>query len=223
VVTTALFTLVRWGFGLYANHLFAGRFNVIYGTVGLALIFLIAIETMWVVILLGVEISYVYQNLYGVLRASEQQIADEPKFDVYFALRALIEIGRRFDRREDAPSSYRLAEHFGATDSQMLRILRRLEDAKLVKEIGGDWNGFVPGCDPDRISVEEVVSQMEGGFRALPEAGPEDPERDAVAAIFVRLDDATRATLNRMSVGQLVRELYTPRATRIDDRRPASS
>ena len=218
LVTTFLFTLVRWGFGVYANHLFTGRFNVIYGTVGLAIIFLIAIEVMWVVILLGVEISYVYQNLYGLLRASEQQIADEPKYDSYFAMRALIEISRRFDRREDAPSSYRLAEHFGATDSQMLRILRKLEDAKLVKEIGGDWTGFVPGCDPDRISVEEVVMHVEGGHRALPEAGPEDPERDAVARVFKTLDECTRGALNRLSVGQIVRQLYAPRAARIEDR-----
>src|SRR4029079_2148293 len=78
IITTALFTLVRFGFGIYARHLFSGKFNLIYGTVGLALIFLIAIEVMWVVILLGVEISYVYQNLYGVLRATEQRIEDEP-------------------------------------------------------------------------------------------------------------------------------------------------
>jgi membrane protein len=221
LVTTLLFTLVRWGFGVYAKHLFAGRFNVIYGTVGLAIIFLISLEVMWVVILLGVEISYVYQNLYGLLRASEQQIADEPKYDSYFALRALIEIARRFDRREDAPSSYRLAEHFGATDSQMLRILRKLEDAKLVKEIGGDWTGFVPGCDPDRISVEEVVAHIEGGSRALPEAGPTDAERDAVAAVFKILEECARGALNRLSVGQMVRQLYSPRAARVEDSRRA--
>ena len=221
LVTTFLFTLVRWGFGVYANHLFTGSFNLIYGTVGLAIIFLISLEIMWLVILLGVEISYVYQNLYGLLRASEQQIADEPKYDSYFALRALIEIARRFDRREDAPSSYRLAEHFGATDSQMLRILRKLEDAKLVKEIGGDWTGFVPGCDPDRISVEEVVMHIEGGSRALPEAGPADAERDAVASVFKTLEECARGALNRLSVGQMVRQLYSPRAARVEDSRRA--
>src|ERR1051325_5548407 len=145
LITTLLFTLVRWGFGIYADHLFRGRFNVIYGSVGLAIIFLIAIEIMWVVILLGVEISYVWQNLYGVLRASEQQIEDDPRFDTYFALRGMIEISRRFERREEAPSSYRLAEQFGTTDQQMLRVLHRLEDAKLVKGVGGEWMGYLPG------------------------------------------------------------------------------
>ncbi len=219
LVTTSLFSLVRWSFGVYADRLIHGRFNLIYGTIGLAIIFLIAIEVMWVIILLGVEISYVYQNVYGLLRATEQRIQDEPRFDLYFALRALVEIARRFDRREDAPSSYRLAEQFGTTDEQMLRILGRLEDVQLVKEIGGEWTGFVPGCDPDRITIEEVVQQIAGTTHAVPDIGPEDRERNVIAEIFTRLSEATKNALNRMTIGQLVRDFYAPRApSRIEDR-----
>ena len=43
-----------------------------------------------------------------------------------------------------------------------------------MKEIGGEWTGFVPGCDPDRISVEEVVVHMEGGHRIMPDVAPGD-------------------------------------------------
>jgi len=216
VVTTALFTLVRFGFGVYARHLFSGSFNIIYGTVGLALIFLIAIEVMWVVILLGVEISYVYQNLYGLLRATEQRIEDEPRYDLYFALRALVEIARRFEKREDAPSSYRLAEQFGATDAQMLRVLERLEDARLVNEVGGDWIGFVPACDPDRITAEEVVRSLEGGIRAIPPP-TEEREYGAVSDLFDRLSVCVTEGLNRMTIGQMVRDLYSPRRVRTED------
>ena len=216
-VTTALFTLVRWGFGVYAGHLMGGKFNIIYGTVGLAILFLIAIEVMWVVILLGVEISYVWQNLYGVLRASAQQVEDEPQFDLYFAIRGLVEIARRFDRREEPPSTYRLAEQFGTKDSQMLRVLRKLEDAKLVAPVGGEWIGYVPACDPDRISVEEVVVHMEGVLRRLPDIGPDDRERATIGELFGRLNSCTAGALDRMSIGRLVRELYTPREVRQDD------
>jgi membrane protein len=221
IVTTALFSLVRIAFGIYADFLFHGKFNVIYGSVGLAIIFLISIQIMWVVILLGVEISYVYQNVYGMLRASEQQIEDEPMHDLYFALRALIEIARRFDKREEAPSSYRLAEQFGTTDPQMLRVLRHLQDAQLVKEIGGEWAGFVPGCDPDRISVEEVIQQIEGSRRQVPDiAKPDDGEREAIRMMFAKLTDSTRVALDQMTIGRLVRELYAPRSPfLIDDRR----
>jgi membrane protein len=217
LVTTLLFTLVRFGFGVYSDHLFKGRFNLIYGAVGLAVIFLIAIEIMWVVILLGVEISYVYQNLYGLLRATEQQIADDPRYDVYYAIRGMIEIARRFDRREDIPSSYRLAEQFGTTDSQMLRVLRKLEDAKLVKEVPGDYPGFLPACDPDRVSIEEIVMQVEGARRELPDLEPESDERSAIAEMMNRMQVCTANALERITVGQLVRNLYSPRVTRRED------
>lgn len=216
-VTTALFTLVRFGFGIYADHLFKGRFNLIYGTVGLAVIFLIAIEIMWVVILLGVEISYVFQNLYGVLRASANQIEDDPRFDVFFALRALVEITRRFERREDMPSSYRLAEQFGTTDSQMARIFRRLEDAGFVKQVGVEYPGFLLACDPDRITVVEVVALIEGDRRAIPDLAPDDDARRSIAGVIDRINSSTAGALDHMTIGQLSRELYSPRATRIED------
>ena len=217
LVTTALFTLVRWGFGIYATHLMSGRLNLIYGTVGLAVIFLLAIETMWVVILLGVEVSYVWQNLYGVLRASEQHVRDEPKYDLYFALRGLIEIARRFDRREEPPSPYRLAEQFGATDAQMVRVLTKLEGAKLIAPTGTEWVGYVPACDPDRISIEEVVAQMEGVMRLLPDSGVEDRERTAVGELFQRINACTSQAFDRMSIGRVVRDLYSPREVRNED------
>jgi membrane protein len=195
----------------------SGNFNFIYGAVGLALIFLISIEVMWVVILLGVQISYVWQNLYGVLRATEQHVQDQPEFDLYFAMRSLIEVSRRFDRREDPPSAYRLAEQFGTTDAQMTRIMRKLEDGKLVAQTGGEWVGFVPACDPDRIAVEEVVTRMEGTMRLVPDIGPDDRERETVGALFARLNTCTAAALDRMSIGRLVRELYSPREVREED------
>ncbi len=218
LVTTALFTLVRWGFGIYADHLFKGQMNLIYGTVGLAVIFLIAIEVMWIVILIGVEISYVFQNLYGVLRATENQIEDDPRYDVFFALRALIEISRRFDRREDMPSSQRLAEQFGTTDSQMARILSKLEEMNFVKQVGDENAGYLPACDPDRITVEEVVMEVEGARRAIPNLAPDDEARRAITAVIDRINGSTAGALDRMTIGQLTNQLYAPRApSRIED------
>ena len=208
LISTLLFSLVRFGFGIYAEHLFKGSFNVIYGTLGLVIIFLVSLELMWIVILLGVEISYVFQNLQGVLRASEKHLIDEPRFNLYFGLRALIEIARRFDRREDAPSSYRLAEEFGSTDRQMNIVLRKLESKHLVKEITGEWSGFVPGCDPNKITVEEIVQLMEGGTREIPTQEGSDPAKVAIQDVFATLKSCTHESMQKLSIGQLVRRLY---------------
>jgi DNA-binding IscR family transcriptional regulator len=138
-------------------------------------------------------------------------VQDEPRFDAYFALRALIEIARRFDRREEAPSSYRLAEQFGTTDSQMFRILKKLEDVQLVKETGGDWAGYVPGCDPNRITIEEVVFQIEGVRRDVPEIHLDDYERPVILSIFERLGSCMNNALEHLTIGALVKQLYGER------------
>src|SRR5258708_3274299 len=51
VVTAALFSMVRFGFGLYANYLFHGRFNLIYGTLELAVYFMFPFHGIWCAIL----------------------------------------------------------------------------------------------------------------------------------------------------------------------------
>src|SRR5688500_20079745 len=100
----------------------------------------------------------------------------------------------------------------------MLRVMRKLEDAKLVSPIGGEWIGYVPACDPDRISVDEVITQMEGVLRLIPNTGlvdsAQDRERTVIGEIFMNLNSCTAASLDHMSVGRLVRELYSPREVR---------
>ena len=211
VMTTVLFELVRFGFGVYADELFAGRLNVIYGALGLIILFLLTIEVLWVVILLGVVVSYVHQNIQGIVRASELALEEKPEYDLFFALRAMIEIARRFDQREEPPSSYRLAEMFKATDQQMADILARLEKAHLAKEIGGEWRGWLPACDPDRIRIEEVVDAVEGGGRLIPRYNEEDRPQRAINEIFHRLETCRSDGLRDQSIGRTVRELYGPR------------
>jgi DNA-binding IscR family transcriptional regulator len=102
----------------------------------------------------------------------------------------------------------------------MLRVLRKLEDSKLVKEVGGDWTGFVPGCDPDRITIEEVVMEVEGSRRAIPDLEPQTNERERalIGEMIAKLNLCSSNALDRMTIGQVVRQLYAPRApSRIED------
>ena len=61
--------------------------------------------------------------------------------------------------------------------------------------------------------------QMEGAPRSVPDLGSEDRERAAIAELFNRLAEATKNALKGLTIGQMVREFYAPRApTRIEDR-----
>lgn len=208
-VTTALFELVRTGLGLYSKWLFQGTMNVIYGTLGLFVIFIVALELMWLVILLGIEVSFVHQNLRGILRASTRSLTDDPRFDVYFGLLALGKIVRRYRCREAAPRADQLAEELGATDDQMLAILRRLEEAHIVRELSGSFNGWFPAADPDGIRLEEVVRELEdGGHRKVPSFSGDEAGEVAVQQLLGSIDLSTASALGDRRLGDLVREIY---------------
>jgi len=208
-VTTALFELVRAGLGLYSKFLFQGTMNVVYGTLGFFVLFLIALELMWVVILLGVEISYVHQNFHGILRASTRSLVDDPRYDVYFGLLALSRVVRRYKCRQQAPRADQLADELGATDTQMNAILRRLEDANIVRELSGAFSGWMPAGDPDGIRLEEVVRELEdGGHRKVPAFVGESEGETPVRQLLESLDSSSTAALGDRRLGDLVREIY---------------
>ncbi len=208
-VTTALFELVRAGVRVYSEMLFEGEMNVVYGTLGLLVVFLVALEAMWLVILLGVEISYVHQNFQGILRASKGHLRDDPRYDIYYGLQSLVEIVRRYHSREEPPTVETLAEQLGATDDQIQAILRRLEDANILCEVGGSGRGWFPAGGADGIDLEEVVRELEdGGRRRVPVGSEEDACDDAIKRLLDSLDDSSSASLGSRKLGDLVREVH---------------
>lgn len=208
-VTTALFELVRAGLGLYSKWLFEGTMNVIYGTLGLFVIFLMSLEIMWIVILLGVEISFVHQNFGAILRESTRRLTDDPRFDVHFGLLALGRIVKRYQCRQPAPRTEELADELDATDGQMRAILRRLEEANIVLELQGPACGWMPAADPDGIRLEEVVRELErGGRRKVPTRTGDTVAADAVRTLLGSLDESTASALGERTLGELVREMH---------------
>jgi membrane protein len=207
-VTTVLFQLVRAALGIYSTWLFQGTMNVVYGTLGLLVIFLVALEAMWLVILLGVEISYVDQNFHGILRASTRQLRDEPGYDVYFGLLALVEIVTRYQARDAAPRAEEIADDLGATDGQIRSILRRLESANIVRELTGEFSGWLPAGDPAEIRLREVMGELEGGGRRrIPPRAVETPGSHGVRELLETLDTASSEALGDRRLCDLVSQV----------------
>ncbi|HEX3109167.1 MAG TPA: hypothetical protein VHU41_08730, partial [Thermoanaerobaculia bacterium] len=86
-----------------------------------------------------------------------------------------------------------------------------------VKVVGGEYPGYLPACDPDRITVEEVVLQVEGARRDTPELEADSEERRLIIDLMARLNVCLTSALNHTSIGQIVRQLYSPRVARRDD------
>lgn len=209
-VTTVALEFVRFVFAIYAEWLYRGSFDLVYGTIGLVVMFLISLELMWLVILLGVEVSYVHQNLAEIAQGAEIGPAGAPSFDLYFGMLALVEICLAHKRREPAPRTAELAMRLSAPREQIVELLERLERNRFVARSGGDDESWIPACDPDAVALRELVEALEeGGRRRVPRAVPrrECPGDHAVAALLASLDDGLVAASGDRTLGQLVDEV----------------
>jgi len=209
-VTTVALELVRFLLALYVAWLYRGTFDLIYGTIGLIVVFLIALELMWLVILLGVEVSYVHQNLDEIVRSEEYGAADTPPFDLYFGLLALVEICLAHRRREPAPRVETLSRRVAAPREQIVELLDRLERGGFVTRAGAEGEGWLPACDPGSVKLRELVEVLEeGGRRRVPLSLPRDAGAGdrAVAAHLAALDAGLAAASGERTLSQLVDEV----------------
>ncbi|MFA6955265.1 MAG: YhjD/YihY/BrkB family envelope integrity protein [Thermoanaerobaculia bacterium] len=206
-VTTVALELVRSLLAMYVAWLYRGSFDLIYGTIGLIVVFLFALEAMWLVILLGVEVSYVHQNLEEIVRAEAYGSAETPPFDLYFGLLALVEICLAHRRREPAPRVETLSSRVAAPREQVSALLERLERSGFVARAGADDEGWLPACDPGSVKLRELVEVLEeGGRRRVPLSLPRAAGAGdrAVAAHLAALDEGLAAASGDRTLGQLV-------------------
>jgi membrane protein len=146
LVTWALEGL-RFLFGLYVRAL--SRVNLITGSLTLVLLTLLSVYFVWVLILLGVELTSVLQTHVSPRRTAPRERAGPAEN----AVRMLVRLA--------AGGSHRVENLFDSQDAQapeMERILGQLAAAGLVT--GSAREGFGLARAPERIRVAQVVDAV---------------------------------------------------------------
>jgi membrane protein len=145
------------------------RYDAVYGSFGTLPAFLFWLQLGWVIVLLGSKMTYVLQHA-SALRDERVQRPVGPAGREFLALGCMIKVGLAF-RRGGVPP--RLQELLPGTRSALQaeqEVLGRLVDAGLLRAVRigtsdgeGDANaeGYVPGRDPSRVSVEAIVAVVQ--------------------------------------------------------------
>jgi len=134
---SALFGALTAGiFWEACKHLFAGfmgqsvRYSAIYGSLALVPIFLLWVFITWVIVLLGLELSYTHQ--YRVALAGNRLLNENNHADrLSLALRIYLFIAWQFHRGESPPTTDELAERFSVP------LVLVEQEVLLVRELGG--------------------------------------------------------------------------------------
>jgi len=174
--------LLRNLFRLYVGTL--SRVNLITGSLTLLLLTLVSIYLVWVLVLLGVELTHVLQT--GVARRRVE--GSRPAGRAENAIRMLLTLAR------EGPHTFReLSDRLQGRTSEAKEMLEAMIERKLVD--GDEAQGYWLAERPDQITVAEVLNAVTPNLFSL-STEVEDRVALVLEPLFHRLEAERRALLD---------------------------
>jgi membrane protein len=153
----ALVLLIRFQIGI-ANY------NAIYAGFAALPVFLVWVQTSWVIVLLGAEIAFAHESEPDFRGIATHQFHHHA-FREQVALRSLTRVCDAFLSGETMPSTSSIAAALGVSPREVREVLDDLRQGGLVAIVEGavaDSNAYVPARDPGKITVVDVIAAMRG-------------------------------------------------------------
>lgn len=138
-------------------------YGAIYGSFAALPLFLIWINTSWLIALGGAEIAYHAENdhvHYALSRAPSQKLADARVLGLVIMQSCI----KAFTEGTEPPSFYSLAEQTGAPVTVVRDIVHQLNNDRLLMEV--NWQGssgeyYLPGRDIKNITLKSVCDALD--------------------------------------------------------------
>jgi membrane protein len=165
----------------------AARANALFGGMAALPLLLVWIYTSMAIVLLGVEVSFAFQNL-AHYRRSVRGAAPGPAEQEAVGMRVAVEIARAFRDRQVATEDW-LSDSLDVPMRSLRDLLQQLEAAGIVAARAGDER-IIPyqlGRPAEDITIGDVLVALRGPRR--PEDGHEEaPAAQAVGTVLADIE-----------------------------------
>ena len=202
IIAGTSFQLLEW---VYINfQVGVSRYNAIYGSFAALPLFMIWVNTSWLITLVGAEVAYANQYVTeikneidgGKLSSSQRHI---------IALLLLRNISVRFENGEDAPRSKDLSTSLSLPFGVTARVLELMIDARLIYEVEAndkEDSGFLPHRSIDKVYVSDVLTALDGlGYTEI------SMMKDAFYNLYFDRYDSLQQVMKNSSENTLVKDL----------------
>lgn len=203
IIAGSLWCIASWA---YLNlQIGVSKNSLIYSSFFLFPLLMTWIYVSWIIVLLGAELTFAYQN--ETTFAMERHAAGASHaYREAVGLRAMVEICRRFDAGMPGLSAAEAGKSWNVPTRLLNETLDTLEEAGLVRRCATEPVTFVPARSLDRITVGDVVW-------SLREAGREPSALREDEALRKLMDEigGREAPLMKAGLEQVVRRFHPPR------------
>lgn len=177
-------------------------YSTIYGSLGLVPVFMIGLYLSWLIVLLGAQVAYAFQN--RAIYAEERQVENiNQRGREFIALRLMTVVGQRFIKGEPPCSVVEVAEELGVPTRLVQQIMQTLASARLVLETAGPETAYTPARPIENITCYDILEAMRAAD-GQELATRDEPTRLEVYGEFQRIQEAERRAAGSVSMLALV-------------------
>ncbi len=206
VLASALFHLNNAVSALYVSRVVT--YSKVYGSLGLVPVFMVGLYLSWLILLLGAQVAYAYQNRATYLEERQVEAINQRGRE-FVALRLVTRVAELFAAGERPPTVCELAEQLAVPSRLITQIMPTLGAARLVLEVTGSETAFVPARPLHLITCHDVLQAMRScsGHEL---ATRDEPARAEVLGEFTRIQEAERQAAGSVTLLDMARRAQTP-------------
>lgn len=206
IVAGILWQATGWVFAAFIAG--STKYTAIYSAFATLIFFMIWLYLSWLILLVGASIAFYHQHPeYLLSPRHEPRLSNRVR--EHLALEACALIARRFRSGDPGPSATSIARELMVPRDAVLDVLETLETERLlVRTVKGDGEVFVPGREPERIPLADILKTVR---RA--EETPDQSRRLSAARtaeLAERVDDALARALEELTLADLADQSRPP-------------
>lgn len=161
IIAGIIFQITQYVYFYFQGE--AGRLGAIYGSFVAFPLFLVWMQLSWLIVLLGAEISFAYQNIekYEFEAESLHISPYNRRLLTFLVMHTVI---RNFERGDRPQTSSELSHELGIPVRLVRDIIFNLLDGALLIEASTDSpkeNAYVPALDISKITVAYLVEKLD--------------------------------------------------------------
>ena len=188
-IAAVLWELAKQGLTWFVSHATSGQISI-YGPIALIPLFLLWVQITWMIVLVGLQITYAIQNFSNaaLLKDEDRRRRRDPLIDPAIGVILMRDVALAFKNGKPRPLEA-LADAAGITEVLALPILVRLAETGFLNRVerGADDDAFSLARPADQIKVNEVLL-------ALRELVPSPREKEEARLLERILDRQIGAT-----------------------------
>lgn len=161
IIAGTLFQLTQYFYIYFQMGM--SRYNAIYGSFAAFPLFLIWLQVSWVIVLLGAEISFAFQNVKSFEYESDTRTISY-SYKKLLSIFIAQYIVKQFSKGEKAPTAEEISVELHLPIKLVMLQLFEMVEAGVISEIQtpkNQSNAFQPSLDIHRLTILKFIQMME--------------------------------------------------------------